>query len=88
MSLLQDSFVRKIWNQVGKCAYLEKLHALVISNLHISPHKTSAAASSVLLIGSSEELGIPITMHQVKPFYLVMALHSFYFTLRAQKMFC
>ncbi|XP_031384757.1 protein GFS12 isoform X2 [Punica granatum] len=64
VSLLQDSFVREIWNRVGKYAYLEKLHPLVISNLHISPHKTSAGAASVLLIGSSEELGIPVTIHQ------------------------
>ncbi|KAK4800385.1 hypothetical protein SAY86_020872 [Trapa natans] len=64
VSLLQDSFVRSTWDHVGKYVYLEKLHPLVISNLHISPHKTSAAAASVLLIGSSEELGTPITIHQ------------------------
>lgn len=37
---------------------------MVISNLYASPHKNSAAAASVLLIGSCEELGIPITVHQ------------------------
>ncbi|KAG4129239.1 hypothetical protein ERO13_D09G066800v2 [Gossypium hirsutum] len=64
VSLLQDSFVREIWNQIGKQAYLETIHPLVISNLYISPHKISAAAASVLLICSSEELGVPITVHQ------------------------
>ncbi|XP_022760770.1 LOW QUALITY PROTEIN: protein GFS12-like [Durio zibethinus] len=64
VSLLQDSFVREIWNQIGKQAYLETIHPLVISNLYISPHKSSAAAASVLLICSSEELGVPITVHQ------------------------
>lgn len=69
VSLLQDSFVREIWNQIGKQAYLEIIHPLVISNLYISPHKSSAAAASVLLICSSEELGVPITVHQVNLFY-------------------
>ncbi|KAK7270556.1 hypothetical protein RIF29_23782 [Crotalaria pallida] len=64
LSFLQDSFVREIWNRVGKQAYLETIHPLVLSNLHISPDKSSAASASVLLIGSSEELGIPITIHQ------------------------
>ncbi|XP_030468894.1 protein GFS12 [Syzygium oleosum] len=66
VSILQDTFVREIWKRVGKDAYLETLHPLVISNLHIAPHKSSAAAAaaSVLLIGSSEELGIPISVHQ------------------------
>lgn len=66
VSILQDTFVREIWNRVGKDVYLETLHPLVISNLHITPHKSSAAAAaaSVLLIGSSEELGIPISVHQ------------------------
>ncbi|GMH19785.1 hypothetical protein Nepgr_021626 [Nepenthes gracilis] len=64
VSLLQESFVREVWNYVGKHAYLERIHPCVISNLSISPHKSSAAAASVLLIGSSEELGIPVTVHQ------------------------
>ncbi|XP_030949259.1 protein GFS12-like [Quercus lobata] len=64
VSILQDSFVREIWDRVGKRAYLETIHPLVISNLYIAPHKSSAAAASVLLIGSSEELGIPVTIHQ------------------------
>lgn len=66
VSILQDSFVREIWDRVGKRAYLETIHPLVISNLYIAPQKSSAAAASVLLIGSSEELGIPVTIHQVK----------------------
>lgn len=41
------------------------IHPLVISNLNAAVHKSSAAAASVLLIGSSEELGVPITIHQV-----------------------
>uniref|UniRef100_K7LL71 BEACH domain-containing protein n=1 Tax=Glycine max TaxID=3847 RepID=K7LL71_SOYBN len=64
VSLLQDSFVREIWNRVGKQAYLETIHPLVLSNLYISPDKSSAASASVLLISSSEELGVPITIHQ------------------------
>lgn len=55
----------EIWNRVGKQAYLEKIHPSVLSNLYIAPHKRSAAAASVLLIGSCEELGVPITVHQV-----------------------
>lgn len=65
VSLLQDSFVREIWNRVGKQAYLETIHPLVLSNLYISPDKNSAASASVLLIGSSEEIGVPITINQV-----------------------
>lgn len=65
VSLLQDSFVQDLWTQVGKQAYLEKIHPLVISNLYNSPNKTSASVASIVLIGSSEELGIPITVHQV-----------------------
>ena len=65
VSLLQDSFVREVWNHVGKQIYLETIHPLVISNLLNSPHKSSASAASVLLIGSSEELGVPIAIHQV-----------------------
>ncbi|KAL6990175.1 Protein gfs12 [Sarracenia purpurea var. burkii] len=64
VSLLQESFVREIWNRVGKQAYLETIHPLVILNLYVAPHKSSAAAASVLLIGSSEELGVPATVHQ------------------------
>ncbi|KAI3935635.1 hypothetical protein MKW98_022643 [Papaver atlanticum] len=64
VSLLQDSFVREVWNRIGKQAYLETLHPLVIGNLSVSPHKNSSSAASVLLIGSSEELGVPVTVHQ------------------------
>lgn len=60
--------MREIWNRIGKQAYLEMVHPLVISNLYAAPHKSSASAASVLLIGSSEELGVPITVHQVKLF--------------------
>lgn len=68
VSLLQESFVREVWKCLGKQIYLEKLHPLIIYNLCNSPKKTFASvssASSVLLICSSEELGIPITLHQV-----------------------
>lgn len=68
VSILQDSFVREIWNRVGKHPYLEKLHPLVISNLYAAPHKSSAAAAAVLLLVLSEELGVPITIHQVNHF--------------------
>ncbi|KAF8401232.1 hypothetical protein HHK36_012163 [Tetracentron sinense] len=64
VSILQDSFVQEVWKQLGKQAYLETIHPLVISSLHVTPHKNSAAAASVLLIGSSEELGVPVTVHQ------------------------
>ncbi|CAM8993099.1 unnamed protein product [Rhodiola kirilowii] len=64
VSLLQESFVRGIWNKIGKQAYLAALHPMVISNLFLSRHKSSEAAASVLLIGSSEELGVPITVNQ------------------------
>lgn len=64
VSLLQDSFVQDLWNRLGKQAYLEKIHPLVISNLCNSPNKISASVAAVLLIGSSEELGVPITVHQ------------------------
>ncbi|KAL1296338.1 hypothetical protein HN51_057034 [Arachis hypogaea] len=64
VSLLQDSFVREIWNRVGKQVYLETIHPLVLSNLYNSLDKSSAASASVLLVGSSEELGVPITIHQ------------------------
>ncbi|XP_050216063.1 protein GFS12 isoform X2 [Mercurialis annua] len=62
--LLQGSFVQEIWNLMGKQAYLETLHPLVIANLYVAPHKSSAAVASVLLIGTSEELGVPITVNQ------------------------
>lgn len=58
--------MQEVWNRIGKQAYLEKIHPVVLSNLYVAPHKSSAAAASVLLIGSSEELGIPITVHQVR----------------------
>ncbi|XP_010672618.2 protein GFS12 isoform X2 [Beta vulgaris subsp. vulgaris] len=64
VSLLQDSFVREMWNHVGKQIYLEAIHPLVILNLLNSPHKSSASAAAVLLIGSSEELGVPISVQQ------------------------
>ncbi|CAN8244047.1 unnamed protein product [Cochlearia groenlandica] len=64
VSLLQDSFVRELWNHIGKRIYLEMVHPLVISNLYNSPDKVTASAASVLLIGSSEELGAPVTVHQ------------------------
>ncbi|KAI7984174.1 Protein GFS12 [Camellia lanceoleosa] len=47
-----------------KHAHLETIHPSVISNLYVSPHKSSAAAASVLLIVSTEELGVPVTVHQ------------------------
>lgn len=65
VSLLQGSFMQELWNRIGKQAYFEIIHPLIISNLCIAPHKSSTAAASVLLIGSSEELGVPITVHQV-----------------------
>nr|XP_029118841.1 protein GFS12 isoform X3 [Elaeis guineensis] len=73
VSLLQDSFVRDLWNRLGKQAYLEKLHPLVISSLCNSPNKISASAAAVLLIGSSEELGVPITVQQT----ILPLIHSF-----------
>ncbi|KAJ8435741.1 hypothetical protein Cgig2_003163 [Carnegiea gigantea] len=67
VSLLQESFVREVWVHIGKQTYLEKIHPLVIANLLNSPHKSSASAASVLLIGSSEELGVPIVVQQILP---------------------
>ncbi|KAL2922287.1 Protein GFS12 [Bienertia sinuspersici] len=64
VSLLQDSFVREVWNHVGKQVYLDIIHPLVISNLLNTPHKSSASAAAVLLIGSIEELGVPIAIQQ------------------------
>ncbi|XP_006349860.1 protein GFS12 isoform X2 [Solanum tuberosum] len=73
VSLLQGSFVLDIWNKIGKQAYVETIHPFVVLNLHSTPCKNSAAAASVLLIGSSEELGIPITVHQT----ILPLLHCF-----------
>ncbi|CAI9090600.1 OLC1v1025407C1 [Oldenlandia corymbosa var. corymbosa] len=64
VSLLQGSFVLDLWNRIGKQAYLEAIHPLVLSNLFVSTNKSSAAAASVLLIGSCEELGVPVTVYQ------------------------
>ncbi|XP_040378443.1 protein GFS12 isoform X2 [Oryza brachyantha] len=64
VSLLQDSFVRELCKKMGKQTYIEKVHPLVIMNLYNSPNKITASAASVVLIGSSEELGIPITVNQ------------------------
>ncbi|KAK9080055.1 hypothetical protein SSX86_001730 [Deinandra increscens subsp. villosa] len=64
VSLLQDSFVRELWSRVGKQVYLENIHSMVLSNLYVSPHKSSSGAASVLLVGSSDELGVPLTVHQ------------------------
>ncbi|XP_024313947.1 protein GFS12 isoform X2 [Brachypodium distachyon] len=64
VSLLQDSFVRELWKKLGKQTYIENVHPLVIANLCNSPNKIIASAASIVLIGSSEELGIPITIHQ------------------------
>ncbi|XP_020277297.1 protein GFS12 isoform X2 [Asparagus officinalis] len=73
VSLLQDSFVQELWTRVGKQAYLEKIQPLVIANLCNSPNRTSASVASVVLIGSCEELGIPITIHQT----ILPIIHSF-----------
>lgn len=56
--------MQEVWNKIGKQAYFETIHPLIISNLCVSPYKSSTAAS-VLLIWSSEEHGVPITVHQV-----------------------
>lgn len=65
VSLLQGSFMQELWNRIGKQAYFEIIHQLIISNLCTAPHKSSTSAASVLLIGFSEELGVPVTVHQV-----------------------
>lgn len=67
VSILQDSFVQELWKRIGKRTYLEKIHPVVLSNLYGVPNKSTTGAASVLLVGSSEELGVPITLHQVKP---------------------
>ncbi|GJY31366.1 protein GFS12 isoform X1 [Tanacetum coccineum] len=64
VSLLQESFVRELWSKIGKQLYLDNMHSMVLSNLYVSPHKSSSGAASVLLIGSSDELGVPVTVHQ------------------------
>ena len=71
-----------IWNQIGKQAYLEAIHPLVLSNLFVAPNKSSAAAASVLLVGSCEELGVPITVHQVNISFFVDPLSQFFFSLK------
>jgi len=67
VSLLQDSFVREICNGTE----LVKKHTWILFTrwfyqtrifLRI---KSLAASASVLLIGSSEEIGVPITINQV-----------------------
>ncbi|XP_042422238.1 protein GFS12-like isoform X1 [Zingiber officinale] len=73
VSLLQDSFMQDLWKKLGKQAYLEKMHSLVIANLVNPPDKAIASASAVMLIGSSEELGFPITIHQT----VLPLVHSF-----------
>ncbi|XP_072997201.1 protein GFS12 isoform X1 [Typha latifolia] len=73
VSLLQVSFVRDLWKKLGKQMYLEKVHSLIVQNLCNSPNKISASAASVVLIGSSDELGIPITVHQT----VLPLIHSF-----------
>ncbi|KAF9619916.1 hypothetical protein IFM89_010227, partial [Coptis chinensis] len=73
VSLLQDSFMREIWTKIGKEAYLEMIHPLVIFNLSIAPHKNSSSAASVLLMGCCDEFGVPVTVHQT----LLPLIHSF-----------
>lgn len=57
--------MRDLWKKLGKQVYLEKVHPFVIANLVNPPNKIISCAASVALIGSSEELGFPITIHQV-----------------------
>ncbi|KAL6626248.1 hypothetical protein ACP70R_029974 [Stipagrostis hirtigluma subsp. patula] len=64
VAVLQDSFVRELWMKLGKRTYIEKVHPLLITNLYNSPNKITASAASTVLVGSCEELGIPITVHQ------------------------
>ncbi|KAF5947185.1 hypothetical protein HYC85_013142 [Camellia sinensis] len=73
VSILQDSYVREIWHWIGKQAYLETIHPSVISNLYVSPHKSSTTAASMLLIVSSEEFGVPVTVHQT----ILSLIHCF-----------
>ncbi len=56
--------MRELWKKLGKQTYIEKVHPLVIMNLYNSPNKITASSASIVLIGSSEELGIPITFNQ------------------------
>ncbi|KAJ3692978.1 hypothetical protein LUZ60_012073 [Juncus effusus] len=62
--ILQESFIRDLWSKMGKQVYMDKIHPLVIANLCNSPNKQSSSAASVLLVGSCEELGLPVTIHQ------------------------
>ncbi|KAL5700390.1 hypothetical protein ACHQM5_025837 [Ranunculus cassubicifolius] len=73
VSLLQDSFMHEIWTKIGKQAYLEIIHPLVVSTLSVSSHKNSTSAASVLLMGSCEEFGVPVTVHQT----ILPLIHSF-----------
>lgn len=72
--------MQEIWNRVGKQAYLEAIHPLIISNLYIAHHKSSTAAASVLLIGSSEELGVPVTVHQVCLHLILSIVYYIFFS--------
>ncbi|RRT85215.1 hypothetical protein BHE74_00007375 [Ensete ventricosum] len=49
------------------------MHSFVIANLVNPPNKVTACAASVALIGSSDELGYPITIHQT----VLPLIHSF-----------
>lgn len=71
--------MRDLWNQIGKRVYLEIVHPLIISNLYNCPDKISASAASVLLIVSSEELGVPVTVHQVGQNFLFLSIIFFPF---------
>ena len=56
--------MREIWYRVSKQAYMETIHPIgYILNLcsALAPNKSLAASASVLLIGTSEELGVPAT---------------------------
>lgn len=64
--------MQELWTRIGKQAYFEIIHQLIISNLCIAPDKSSTSAASVLLVGSSEELGVPITVHQVCISYCIL----------------
>ena len=59
--------MHEIWNRVSKQAYMETIHPLVILNLYAgpAPKKSLAAFATVLLIGSSEELGVPPTYNSL-----------------------
>lgn len=53
---------------------MENVHSLIIANLCNSPNKQSALAASVVLIGSCEDLGIPVTIHQACAFITLLFL--------------